>query len=97
LIDEFFVVVRKVRISNQVRLAHAMGLEKINAYYPITRVDVQNRTINMGVTSERFENLVKGTLPKRLCLGMVSSAAFNGSYNNNPFNFQHFNLSELSV
>jgi hypothetical protein len=28
---------------------------------------------------------------------MVTSKAANGNYHNNPFNFQHFNVSEISI
>ena len=65
-IDEFVLNVRKVKISDQVLIAHAMALERGNAIYPLSRVDVQGRTINHGVISERFENIIKGPLPKRI-------------------------------
>lgn len=96
-ISDVFLNVRKVKISNDVLLAHALALEKTTAKYPITRVVVEARTINMGVFTEKFENIVKGPLPKRIVMGMIHSSAFNGNMNHNPFNFQHFNLSELSI
>lgn len=96
-IEDFVLNVRKVKVSDKVLLAHAMALEKANAFYPISRVDVQGRTINMGVTSDKFENIVKGPLPQRIIIGMVESEAYNGSLARNPFNYQHFNLQELSV
>ena len=36
-IDEFILNVRKVKISDQVLIAHAMALEKANAIYPLSR------------------------------------------------------------
>ena len=88
---------RKVKISDEVLVAHALALERANAFYPLSRVDVQGRTINVGVTSEQFENVIKGTLPKRIIIGMVESDAYNGSLNKNPFNFQNFNIESLTV
>ena len=96
-IDEFVLNVRKVKISEQVLLAHAIALEKRNAYYPMTRVDVQGRTISQGVISDKFENLIKGPLPRKIVLGMVSSSAFSGSLTKNPFNFQNFKVKEINV
>lgn len=84
-------------MSDKVLLGHAMALEKANAFYALSRVDVQGRTINMGVTSDKFENIVKGPLPQRIIIGMVESEAYNGSLSRNPFNYQHFNIQELSV
>jgi ribonucleoside-diphosphate reductase beta chain len=97
VIDEFVVVVRKVKISNEVLLAHSMALERASAKYPLTKVSVQTRTINTGATSEILENLAKGPLPKRIVIGMVSSDAFNGGINKNPFNYSHNNIKELGV
>ena len=65
--------------------------------FTLYHVDVQGRTINQGLISERFENIIKGPLPKRIVLGMVESQAYNGALDKNPFNFQHFYLKELSV
>lgn len=96
-IEDFMLIVRKVKVSDKVLLGHAMALEKANAFYPISRVDVQGRTINMGVISDKFENVVKGPLPQRIIIGMVESEAYNGSLSKNPFNYQHFNIQELSV
>ena len=96
-INDFIVNVRKIKISDKVLLAHAMALERSNAIYPITRVNVQARTINQNVLSDKFENLISGPLPKRIVIGMVESEAYNGSLTKNPFNFQNFSLKELNV
>ena len=96
-IDEFVLNVRKVRISEQVLVAHALALERTTAFYPVSRVEVHGRTINKGVISDKFENLVKGPLPKKIVLGMVESAAYNGLNNKNPFNFQSFGVKEIAI
>jgi len=44
-----------------------------------------------------FEKVVLGQLLTCLVVGLVSNTAFNGSRRHNPFNFQHFNLSEIAV
>ena len=40
---------------------------------------------------------MSGQLPTRLVVGIVDNAAFNGNRERNPFNFHHYNLSEIGV
>ena len=75
---------------NQVILQNAMKI-------PIRRVEVKSFTISSGLRSITEDHLFQGQLPKRLFIGMVENTAFNGTYNSNPFRFQHFNLSKLDV
>ena len=74
-----------------------MALERTTAFYPVCRVEVQARTIGGGVMTDKFENMIKGPLPKRIVLGMVESAAYNGQLNKNPFNFQSFRVKEIPL
>jgi len=43
------------------------------------------------------EKLFSGQLPTRLVIALVNNAGFNGALDRNPFNFEHFNLMEISV
>jgi hypothetical protein len=87
--------VRKVQINPEVRLAHAHCLEKSNAKYPLTRVDMKPISIPKNSRNFYRENLCSGALPSRIIFGLVDSEAFNGKDSKNPFNFQHFNLSSV--
>jgi len=89
--------VRKVKLSPSVFLAHAKALERANVKYPIHRVICKTFTVPTGYLDVSHEKLFSGQLPSRLVVGLVSNAAFNGTNNRNPFNFQHFNLSEIAV
>ena len=40
---------------------------------------------------------MKGQVPKRVFIGLVTNGAFNGTLDTNPFFFQHFNLSKMDV
>lgn len=91
------LIVRRVKISPGVLLAHAKALSRGTAKYPFTRVEVKSFTIHAGVHSETLDNVVLGQLPKRLVLGFVDNRAFNGDITKNPFNFQHFGLNFLSL
>ena len=89
--------IRKVKISQSVYLAHAKVLENGTAKYPIKRVICKTFTVPIGHLDFNQEKLFSGQLPTRLIIGCVDNKAFNGDYKLNPFNFQHFNVSELSI
>jgi len=91
------VFARKVKLTPSVFLAHAKTLERGSAKYPIRRVVCKSFTIPQNYRDISHEKLFSGQLPTRLVIGLVSNRAFNGHLESNPFNFQHFNLTEISL
>ena len=89
--------IRKVKISPSVYLAHAKVLETAMAKYPIKRVICKTFTVPTGHLDFIQEKLFSGQLPTRLIIGCVNNRAFNGDYKTNPFNFQHFSATEVSL
>ncbi len=91
--------VRKVAVNNGIQLQHIEMLDKKlqPAIYPIRRVDMKTINIATGSLSMNDENLFNGILPKRIVIGFVASAAFEGAYDKNPFNFFHQNLKYCSL
>jgi len=89
--------VRKVRLSPSVVLSHAKALENANAKYPIRRVVYKTVTIPGGHRDVNHEELFSGQLPTRLVIGLVDNGTFSSVKTKNPFNFQHFQLIEISV
>ena len=67
------------------------------AKYPLTRAIVKNYSISQSEQSKVFEDIFSGKIPSKVVIGFVSDEAYNGSFKANPFNFQHFNISFLSV
>jgi hypothetical protein len=84
------LLVRKVKISPSVFLAHAKTLENGMVKYPIRRVICKSFTIPAGYLDVSHGKLFSGQLPVRLIVGLVDNRAFNGDRERNPFNFQHF-------
>ena len=78
-------------------LAHAKTLERGTAKYPIRRVMCKSFAIPQHYLDVNHEKLFSGQLPTRVVIGLVSNRAFNGHTESNPFNFQHFNLSEIAL
>lgn len=91
--------VRKVKVNSGIQLQHIEMLDKKlkPAIYPIRRVDMKTINIATGSRSMVDENLFNGILPKRIVIGFVTSAAFEGAYNKNPFNFTHQNLNYCTL
>jgi len=89
--------VRKVKLMPSVFLAHAKTLERGPAKYPIRRVVCKSFTVPQQYLDVSHEKLFSGQLPTRIVIGLVTNRAFNGHAKANPFNFQHFNLSEIGV
>ena len=54
-------------------------------------------TIPTGSLSDFKECIISGQLPKKIVVGCVRNTAYNRVYNENPFNFEHFNLSNIAV
>jgi hypothetical protein len=90
-------LIRKVKISPSVYLAHAKTLESGTAKYPIRRVICKSFTIPAGYLDVSHEKLFSGQLPVRLIVGLVDNRAYNGDRQRNPFNFQHFSLTEIGI
>jgi hypothetical protein len=91
------LLIRKVKISPSVYLAHAITVETGTAKYPIRRVICKTFTIPTGYLDASHEKLFSGQLPIRLIVGLVDNRAYNGDREKNPFNFHHYSLSEIAV
>ena len=89
--------IRKVKVNPSVSLAHEVALKKGPAIYPIRRVECKSFIIPNGNPSLQKDNIFNGLVPKSFVFGLVESAAFNGGFKKNPFNFHHFNLSSLGI
>lgn len=91
------VFVRKVKVSPGVMLGHMKALQKGTAKYPLKRNLCKMLSIPQGNLSFTQDHVFLGQLPNRIVLCCVTNDAFNGRYNKNPFNFQHFDLNYLAV
>jgi hypothetical protein len=91
------LLIRKVKISPSVYLAHAKTLETGTAKYPIRRVICKTFTIPAGYLDVSHEKLFSGQLPVRLVVGLIDNRAANGNRERNPFNFKHFSLTEIGI
>ena len=96
-LTEACLKVHKVKVSPSVSIAHELALKKGPAIYPVRRVECKTFIIPTGNPSLRKDNLYNGLVPKTFVFGMVDSAAFNGDYTKNPFNFKTFTASFIGI
>ncbi|XP_062616114.1 uncharacterized protein F54H12.2-like [Saccostrea cucullata] len=89
--------VRKVKPTPVMMNAINQSLNTHRAKYPLRRVEVKTFTIATGSQSKITDHLFQGQMPKRLILGFMENAAFNGDQTKNPFHFQNFGIKKLDV
>ena len=96
-LTKVYLKIRKVKINPSISIAHELALKKGPAIYPVRRMECKYFIIPAGNPSLRKDNIYNGLVPKTIIFGMVDSAAFNGAYKKNPFNFQNFTTSFLAI
>ena len=68
-----------------------------NAQYAITRTTPKVFTVPRGQPSQHIDNAFLGEIPKRIAVCMMDNDSYNGNYKKNPFNFQHYNLTQIGI
>ncbi len=88
-ITDMAFYIRKIRLSDDVKLAHMKQLEKEPARYHYKRVEMKSFTIPQNVSDINLEKVCDGKIPNKLFYGLVSNEAFNGDYHKNPYKFDN--------
>ncbi|XP_064637149.1 uncharacterized protein F54H12.2-like [Lineus longissimus] len=96
-LEEAILKINIETIAEHVRLSHEERLLQGPAKYPVTSVQMKFYTRGANRSDLSENNLSQGRLPGRIVVGLVESDAFNGTLDNNPFNFQHFNVSSITL
>ena len=95
-ISEVSLKVQYVEPTNNLIIGHSEAFSKSLAVFPYMKSVLKNFTIPQGVREWSIDTLYVTEIPDTLVVGMVDSEAYLGKYSLNPFNFQHFNLSNLT-
>ena len=89
--------VRKVKVDQAVSDGVERMLKQTPALYPIRRVECKILTIPEQLPNIRQDNIFSGIIPKSFVFGLVHVDAYNGTYGKNPYNFQHFGVTNVSL
>ena len=96
-IKEAYMYVPYVTLMPDVDKALTSALTKSNAIYPMDYSEIKTYQIDKGLYRQNFEDIFLGRIPNHLYVCTVSSKAYNGSLDTNPFDFQHFNCSQIDL
>ena len=106
--EDVVLKIRKVKVDEALSVANEQVLKRTPALYPIRRVECKTLSIPSNLPHVRKDNIFSGMIPKSFVFGLVDAAAFSGIYggnkgggngfkNGNPYNFQHFNVSTITL
>lgn len=88
--------IKQYEVPPHVLEPHTILLEKKHKMkFPVKHVEMKYFTKSSDRSDLSEQNIVNGILPHRVIVGLVDSAAFNGTIQTNPLNFQHFDLSSI--
>ena len=96
-IDDAVLYICHKTIAPSVRESHALGLLQSNAKYPVRTSDLKFFTKPQGNADLSEPNLYTGVHPRRVVIGLVRSAGFNGSNHYNPFDFATHELRSIQL
>jgi hypothetical protein len=88
--------VKTVSLMDGLALDIAKKLEVQPARYALRKTMAVSHLLTAGRT-EAHINLFSDQLPRRLVVGMVANEAFRGDYTLSPFNFQPFDVREITI
>ena len=88
---------KKIELTPSVFNAINTVLNDKNAQYTITRTTPKVFTVPRGQQSQHIGNAFLGEIPKRIAVCMMDNDSYNGNYKKNPFNFQHYNLTQVGI
>jgi hypothetical protein len=92
---EAYLKVCLITVNPAIMVAQREVLQSAPAVYPLKRSEIRVYSMSSSEMNLNVENLFNGEVPHSLYVGIVSTDAFNGSYNKNPFNFANFNVSSI--
>ena len=89
--------VRKVKVDQSVSDGVERMLKQTPALYPIRRVECKIITIPANQPNTRQDNIFSGIIPNSFVVGLVHVDASTGEYDKNPYKFQHFGVTSVSL
>ena len=98
-IDTMHLLIRRIKTDAKItedeeKLCKRDGMERV---IPIRHVEMKYRTLSAATTEVQTEDLCGGVVPKRIYFGLVRAAAREGDLKLDPFNYQHYKTTMVSV
>ena len=96
-LSDVVLKVRKVKVDQSISDGVERMLKQTPALYPIRRVECKILTIPANLPNVRQDNIFSGIIPNSFVVGLVHVDATTGEYGKNPYNFQHFGVTSVSL
>ena len=96
-IVDAILYVKKIELTPSVFNAINTVLNDKNAQYVITRTTPKVYTVPRGQQSQHIDNAFLGEIPKCIAICLMDNVSYNGNYKKNPFNFQHYKLTQIGI
>ena len=96
-LSDVVLKVRKVKVDQSISDGVERMLKQTPALYPIRRVECKILTIPANLPNVRQDNIFSGIIPNSFVVGLVHVDATTGEYDKNPYNFQHFGVTSVSL
>ena len=96
-LSDVVLKVRKVKVDQSISDRVERMLKQTPALYPIRRVECKILTIPANLPNVRQDNIFSGIIPNSFVVGLVHVDATTGEYDKNPYNFQHFGVTSVSL
>ena len=96
-ITECFLFIRRVEINPELVSSQEKVALKTPYKFILNKADVRYIIAPAGSSFINRENLSVGDIPSRVVIAMVSTEAFQGNFNFNPFNMRSFGLQTCSL
>ena len=96
-IEDAFLRLTKLKINPAILVSHSKVLKDVSAKFPYIKTDLKVANVIAGQNSFSWNMINSSYLPRAVIVAIVDSSALVGSYDKNPFHFQHFDLKSLSI
>jgi hypothetical protein len=89
-INDAVLNVCMVEVSPAILIGHAAAINESDAIYPYMQSNLKAFSIPEGQYEYTIDNIFQGEVPADVVVGLVSSRAYSGAYDKNPFNFHNY-------
>ena len=96
-IVDAILYVKKIKLTPSVFNAINTVINGKNAQHAIMGTTPKVLTVPRGQQSQQIDNAFLGEIPKCIAICMMDNNSYNGNYKKNPFNFQHYNLTQIGI
>lgn len=92
IIEEIKLHLRHVRVNPSIVTNHMDQFKHSPMIYLINKTVIKTFAFPSGLPAINVANMFTGVLPKTVIVMLVKASAFHGTYNSNPYYFQHFGM-----